>query len=60
MGKIFVLIGILILLGILWSLPLYLVVNFVCWVFHITFHLTLLQSFALCLLVTVIHNLLFK
>lgn len=60
MGKLLVVIGVLIFFGILWSLPLYLVVNFVCWVFHIGFHLSLLQSFALCLLITVIHDLLFE
>ena len=60
MEKVLVIIGIFMVFGILWSLPLYLVVNFVCWVFHIGFHLSLLQSFALCLFATVIHDLLFE
>lgn len=60
MEKIIALILILIVFGILWAFPLYLVVNFVCWVFRITFHLSLLQAFALCLLASVIKNLLFK
>jgi len=50
----------LIICGILWSLPLYFCVNFVLWLFHFTYHLTLLQAFGLCLLTTVIHKLLFK
>lgn len=60
MEKIFILILVLIVCGILWALPLYLVVNFVCWVFHTTFHLSLLQAFALCLLANVIKKLLFE
>ena len=60
MEKIFILILVLIVCGILWALPLYLVVNFVCWVFHIAFHLSLLQAFALCLLANVIKKLLFE
>lgn len=60
MEKIIALILILIVFGILWAFPLWAVINFVCWVFHITFHLSLLQAFALCLLASVIRNLLFK
>lgn len=54
------LIGILILAGIIGSLPLYIAVNLVCWVFHLSFRLTLLQAFALSLLASVVHSLLFK
>ena len=57
MGKILFLIVILILLGIRWAFPLWIVVNFVCWVFHLSFHLTLIQAFALCLLATVVSSL---
>ena len=60
MGKIVILILILIVIGIIWSLPLYLVTNFVLWLFHSTLRITLLQSFGLCLLATVIKTLLFK
>lgn len=62
MDKLLVILAVLfiiVLFGILWSLPLYLIVNFVCWVFHLSFHLTLLQAFALCLLASVIRYLLF-
>lgn len=60
MGKILVLLLILIIMGAVWSLPLYLVVNFVLWLFQIPFHLTWLQAFSVCLLASVIKNLLFK
>lgn len=60
MGKILVLLLILIIMGAVWSLPLYLVVNFVLWLFQIPFHLTWLQAFGVCLLANVIKNLLFK
>jgi len=60
MGKFLLVILFLIICGILWSLPLYLCTNFVLWLFHVTYHLTLLQSFGICLLATVIHKLLFK
>lgn len=60
MGKILVLLLILIIMGAVWSLPLYLIVNFVLWLFQIPFHLTWLQAFGVCLLTSVIKNLLFK
>ena len=60
MGKMLALIVIVILFSILWALPLYICTNFLLWVFNISFHLTLLQSFAICLLLYVIKNLLFK
>lgn len=59
MGKLFVIIFIFVICAIIWSLPLYITTNFVCWVFHLSFHITLLQSFAICLIITVIHDLLF-
>lgn len=45
---------------ILWSLPLYLCVNLVLWLFQIPFHLTLLQSFGVTSLIAVICKLIFK
>lgn len=60
MGKFLILALIFIIICAIWSLPLYLCVNFVLWVFNIPFHLSLLQSFAICLLIYVIRKLLFK
>lgn len=60
MEKILMLLLILIICGILWALPLWAVVNLVCWVFHLSFHLSLLQAFALCLLASVVKSLLFS
>jgi hypothetical protein len=60
MKEILVLIILFIGFVILWSLPLYAIVNFVCWTFHLSFHITILQSFSLCLLASLIHKLLFK
>lgn len=60
MGKILILLLILIIMGAIWSLPLYIVVNFVLWLFQIPFHLTWLQAFGVCLLATMIRKLLFK
>ncbi len=59
MGKVIVLFLILMACAILWCLPLWFVVNFVCWVFHLAFHLTILQAFALCLLASAIRTLIF-
>lgn len=48
----------LLLLGVtLWSLPLYLCVNLVLWLFGSTIRITLLQAFGLCLLTVVIKGL---
>lgn len=58
MGKILVLLLILIIMGAIWSLPLYLCVNLVLWLFHIPFHLTWLQAFGICLLASTIKGLL--
>ena len=60
MGKILILLLILIVMGAIWSLPLYIVVNFVLWLFQIPFHLTWLQAFGVCLSATMIRKLLFK
>ena len=60
MDKILIAIIIFIALSILWALPLYICVNLVLWLFGVSFHLTLIQSFGLCLLITVIRNLFFK
>ena len=60
MGKILILLLILIVMGAIWSLPLYIVVDFVLWLFQIPFHLTWLQAFGVCLLATMIRKLLFK
>lgn len=60
MGKLLVLIAILILITVIWSFPLYICINLVLWLFNIPFHLTLFQSFGICLLVKVIHDMLFK
>ena len=58
MGKILMLLLILIIMGAIWSLPLYLCVNLVLWLFHIPFHLTWLQAFGICLLASTIKGLL--
>ena len=58
MGKILMLLLILIIMGAIWSLPLYLCVNLVLWLFHIPFHLTWLQAFGVCLLASTIKGLL--
>lgn len=60
MGKILVLLFILVVVGAIWSLPLYLVVNLVLWLFHMPFHLTWLQAFGVCMLVSVIKGLFSK
>lgn len=60
MGKFLVLFLILIIIGAILSLPLYICVNLVLWLFHISFHLTWLQAFGICLLASVIKGLLFN
>ena len=59
MEKFIAIVFILFVCSVLWCLPLYLVANFLCWVFHLSFHLSLLQSFAICLLVSIIKKYLF-
>lgn len=58
MGKMLMLLLILIIIGAIWSLPLYLCANLVLWLFHIPFHLTWLQAFGVCLLASTIKGLL--
>ena len=60
MEKLLLLILLLFAMGAIWSLPLYLVVNLVLWLFGIEFHLTLLQAFGVCLLASVVKGLLGK
>lgn len=43
----------------LWSLPIYLSANFMLWVFHISFRLTWVQAFSLCLFSALLRELLF-
>jgi len=59
MGKIIILIGILLGVAVICALPLYITVNLVLWLFHIPFHLTILQALAIGLLDSVIRGLLF-
>lgn len=60
MGKIFMLIAVFIVICALWSLPFYLVMNLFLWLFNIPFHISWLQAFGVCLLASVIKNMLFK
>lgn len=57
MEKLLLLILILIVCCILWAIPVWVAVNLICWVFHLSFHLTILQAFAICLLVSVVKGL---
>ena len=60
MSRIIFLILLLLLVVTLWSLPLYLCVNLVLWLFGSAIRITLFQAFGLCLLATVIKKLLFS
>ena len=60
MGKLLVLFLILVIMGAIWSLPLYACVNLVLWLFHVPFHLTWLQAFGVCVLASVIKGLFSK
>ena len=55
MGKLLFVIFLFLGLCVLWSLPLYLVSNLVLMLFNSPLRITLLQSFALCLLLSVIN-----
>lgn len=59
MGKLLVLILIFLFVMVLTALPLYLVVNLCFLVFHLPYHITILQAFAICALVTIVRNILF-
>ena len=58
--KVILLIVAFITYAVIWSLPLYICANFVLWLFHIEFHLTILQSFGLGILINVIYLMIFK
>lgn len=60
MGKILVILLILIFIGAIWSLPLYLITNLVLWLFQVPFHLTWLQAFGICLLISAVKKLFFN
>lgn len=45
--------------GALWSLPLYLCVNFIAWLFNLSYHLTWLQAFGICWLASIVKGLFF-
>lgn len=58
--KIILLILAVIILGMLWALPVYICANLVLWLFHIPFRWTLLQTFGICLFVSVVRAVLFS
>lgn len=58
MGKIILFILFLLITITLWSLPLYLCLNLVLWLFGSTIRITIIQAFGLCLLTSVIKRLL--
>lgn len=58
MGKIILFILFLLITITLWSLPLYLCLNLVLWLFGSTIRITIIQTFGLCLLASVIKRLL--
>jgi len=60
MEKIIFAILVILFLGILWCLPLYIIVNLILWAFHISYHLTIIQAFLICILLSLIGNMLFK
>lgn len=60
MGKILVILLILIFIGAIWSLPLYLITNLVLWLFQVPFHLTWLQAFGICLLISAVKKIIFQ
>lgn len=51
---------IIILISIMISIPLYLLVNIFCWIFNISFHLTLFKAFALCVLINIVRIFILK
>ena len=60
MGKLLALILIFLFVMIITALPLYLVVNLCFLVFHLPYHITILQAFAICALVAIVKNILFR
>lgn len=59
MSILFLIILTSLIVGIIWCLPVYLVINLVCWLFSIPFHLSIPQAFGICLLAYIIRRLLF-
>lgn len=59
MGKIIFLILLFSLIGVLYAVPLWAMTNIFMFVFHLPYHLTLLQAVVICALVNVLHKLLF-
>lgn len=59
MGKILVIILGLLIYGILYSLPLWIAVNLICWVFHLHFYLSWVGAYALTLSISILKNTLF-
>lgn len=60
MDKLLITVGIILFCMVIIALPLYVATNLVFWVFHLTLHLTLFQAFAVSLLLSVIHRILFR
>ena len=60
MGKLIMIILGLCLCGFIWALPVWFVINFFCFAFNIAFHLTVFQAFAICLIIEIIRNFIFK
>ena len=58
--KIILLILAVIILGMLWALPVYICANLVLWLFNIPFRWTLLQTFGICMFVSVVRAVLFS
>lgn len=56
----FIFIFLIVAVGIIASIPLYLLVNIFCWIFNISFHFTILKAFALCILINIIFIILDK
>lgn len=59
MGKIIFLILLFSLIGALYAMPLWAIINIFMFVFHLPYHLTLLQAIVICALINVLRNLLF-
>lgn len=49
-----------IIFGLLWSLPFYLVTNLVLWLFGASFRISIIQSYAVCVLLNIVGTLLFR
>jgi hypothetical protein len=60
MGKLILLILSLTFFGILCAVPFWAVVNLFMLVFHLPYHLTLLQAVVVCALLNILHELLFS